>query len=202
MQTAMRRATLVLALVGLATALGSCARRSKLMTATGPAGTVVAPAAGKALVVFLRPGRYGGAVQAVLYDGDALVGISSVGTAINYQATAGKHQFMVVSEVADFLDAELAPDKTYFVLVERGMDAGRARFWQARFTLRKLDPRKEASDIARWRHDARPVATNERAVAWDRENRPGVLRKRDIDLRKWHEKPTDARPTLHTEDGI
>ena len=197
MQTAMRRAILVLVLVGLATALGSCARRSHLMTATGPAGAAIAPAAGRALVVFLRPSRYGGAVQAALYDGDALAGISSVGTAINYQATPGKHQFMVVSEGADFLDAELGPDKTYFVLVAPRMGA-----WRARFSLRKLDPRRQASEIARWRRAAQPVATNERAVAWDRENRPSVLQKRDGYLRKWHEKPTDERPTLQVEDGI
>ena len=202
MQTAMRRATLVLALVGLATALEGCVRRSGLMSSTGPPGAAVAPAAGKALVVFLRPSRYSGAVQAVLYDGDALVGISSVGTAINYQATPGRHQFMVVSDAADFLDAELGPDKTYFVLVTPEMGTWQARFWRARFSLRKLDPRRQASEIARWRREARPVATNDRAVAWDREHRPGVLRKRDDDLRKWQAKPTDERPTLHSEDGV
>src|SRR2546427_9977542 len=107
MHGARRWLTLGLGLLTVMVSLPGCARRSALMPPGGGDASAVRPEPNRALVMFLRPGRYGGAIQAAVYDGESLIGISSSGTAIPYQAAPGRHLFMVVSEAADFLDADL-----------------------------------------------------------------------------------------------
>lgn len=192
----MRGAASLLVAACVVGTLGGCVRRSDLMTTANQDVHSVRPDPGRSLVVFLRPSRYGGAVQAAIYDGERLVGISSSHTAIAYQASPGPHTFMVVSEAADFLGADLLPDRTYYALV-----VARTGAWRARFSLRPVDARTE-SHLAGWRRDVHLVAMNDQARRWDEANRASVEHKRSAYMRKWLEKPETSRPMLRPQDGV
>jgi hypothetical protein len=178
-------------------ALPGCTIRSDLMAPAAGTAAALQPDPERALVVFLRPSRKGGTVQAAVYDDDTLVGISSTDTAIAYQATPGPHRFMVVSEAADFLGADLVAGRTYYARVAARMGA-----WRARFSLLPIDPQAEARDLREWLRDARLVTATEDARRWDAENRESILEKRAAFLRRWEEKPASERPTLRPGDGV
>ena len=85
-----------------------------------------APNPERALVVFLRPG--GSGIHASVYAGEEFLSFFHKQTCFLYEAKPGKHRFMVVSEAADFLAADLEGGKIYFVLVSPRMGMWRARF--------------------------------------------------------------------------
>ena len=171
-----------------------CSVRSDLMTPTGVGAAALAPDPGKALVVFLRPTLTGYAIQAAVYDGERFIGIVSRHTAVPYQAEPGAHRFMVVSEAADFLDAELAAGRTYFVDVAPRMGA-----WRARFSLLPLSAERDARDVATWLAESTVVAPNADAQAWAERNHASVLKKKNAYEPKWLQKA--ARPALQVDDG-
>ncbi len=75
----------------------------------------------KALVVFARPSPPGRGFNTRLYDGDELVGLLTGRSYFVYETTPGKHLFASLGhDIAkytnfSFLEADLAPGKTYFV---------------------------------------------------------------------------------------
>jgi hypothetical protein len=193
-----RPATLGIGAISLyALALAGCAIRSDLMAAAAGNAAALRPDPDHALVVFLRPGRYGGAIQAVVYDEETIVGVSSANTAIAYPTTPGPHRFMVVSEAADFLAADLRAGRVYYARVAPRMGA-----WRARFSLLPIDPRGQAHDLAAWLRRAQLVTMTEKTHRWDAENHASVVHKEVAFLRRWEEKPPAGRPTLRPEDGV
>ena len=114
----------------LLASLGGC--QSSMMVKAGDSEPMPAP--GKALVVFLRPSSFGGAIQSSVYDThegeDTFIGIVSAETKVAYEAEPGDHLFMVVAENADFMIAHLDAGKTYYALVSPRMG-----LWKARFSL-------------------------------------------------------------------
>jgi len=88
----------------------------------------------QAQVVFLRVSSFGGAIQSTVFDAteaeSQFIGILSAGKKLSYLTSPGKRKFMVVSEAADFLEADLLPGKTYYAMVTPRMGA-----WKARFSL-------------------------------------------------------------------
>jgi hypothetical protein len=178
----------------VAALLAGCSVRSDLMTATGESSGGLRPAPGKALVVFLRPEYVGYAIQAVVYDDVQFIGVVSRHSAVAYQAEPGTHRFMVVSEAADFMDADLARGRTYFVQVRPRMGA-----WRARFSLAPLSATADARDIAAWLAESRVASANDRGRRWAEENRSSVLHKKAAYEPKWLEKAD--RPVLHRDDG-
>jgi len=102
-----------------------------------PGGVSTAPPPGKAVVVFLRPSSLGFAIASSVYElkagGDAFVGIVPAKRKLVYVTDPGSTRFMVVSEAADFMAAELEGGKTYYALVTPRMGA-----WKARFSLRPV----------------------------------------------------------------
>lgn len=104
-------------LVGCAASLeglNEMARASQRNSAQSPGEP--RPEAGKALVVFLSGAPSSHADQlSFLYDGDQYIGISKSGTKLAYQATPGEHLFMLASENAHFMGADLEAGKTYYV---------------------------------------------------------------------------------------
>ena len=94
---------------------------------TGCAGNPMTPVADQTLpaaapdmaqVVFMRDAFTGKAITSSLYevtDGKTrFIGVMANGTKIAHPVTAGKHTFMVVSEAADFMEADLVAGKTYY----------------------------------------------------------------------------------------
>src|SRR5438552_7666062 len=102
---------------------------------------------------------------------------------------------MVVSEAADFLDADLEAGKTYFVAVRPRMGA-----WRARFSLEPIAPSSGRwSNLTKWLDDSYVVTTNAAGEQWARDNQASVTAKRDKYLRAWLAK--DERPALQRADG-
>jgi hypothetical protein len=176
--------------------LGLAACTSSRMTAIPEPAVVTAPRPDKATVVFYRSSSYGGAVQSSVFDvtsdPPAFVGIISSGMKLAYVAAPGQHRFMVVSEAADFMDAQLMPGRTYYALV-----APRIGFWKARFSLRP----KNAGDTetqqqvasCTW-YDNTPDSQQ-----WAQEHMADAVELERKYLPEWLSK--NDKPVLRAEDG-
>jgi len=174
--------------------LTGCSVQSHLMSPTGESATALRPAPRKALVMFVRPGSRGDDVQAVVYEGDQFIGVLSSGTVVAYQADPGPHRFMVISEAADFIDAELGQGRTYYIEVAARMGA-----WRARFSLLPLSASANAGKISGALSEASVVAVNDEGRAWSSKNHESVMKKKAAYEPKWLQK--EARPLLRLEDG-
>jgi hypothetical protein len=176
--------------------LGGCASSSdKMATTSEPAIAVTAPA-DQAVIVFVRPSVFGGAIQSVVYDvsGDtpALVGIVSAETKIAYAVPPGRHRFMVISEAADFMDAEVAGGKTYYTLV-----TARPGWWRARFSLLPVAPGNP--ELAGQLKSCSWVENTPASQQWAHDNMPSVQRREAEYLPKWLAK--EDKPLLHVSDA-
>lgn len=188
-------------LMALAFLLSGCAGTVKNMRES-PAGTAeVVPDKGKAVVVFMRPSGMGFGVQSSIFeinDGSpSLVGIVAAKTKVAYRLDPGKHLFMAVGESADFMTADLLPDRTYFAFVTPRMG-----FWKARFSL---DPKHRQDlktsgfnsdlDECKW------VEKSPESDSWALENMRDIKSKHAEYYPVWLKKPENERPHLLPEDG-
>jgi hypothetical protein len=167
------------------------------------------PPADASRIVFLRPSHWGGAIQTSLYDvtqtSPEFLGVLSAGRKIVHDTSPGAHRFMVVSESADFMDAQLAPGRTYYAVV-----GYRVGFWSGRFPLWPVKAAADApyslqdDDFEEWVEEAEPVAKTARAEEWARDELVEVQSKYDAYLPVWQQKsPKDrAAHTLDEADGV
>jgi hypothetical protein len=184
-----------LALIGAMTlTLGACA--SSHMTEIPEGQRMTKPESGKALVYFVRPSSFGGAIQATLYDDEKYIGTSSAKTHIPYQAEPGRHMFMVIGESADFMQAELLAGKTYYAEVIPRMGV-----WKARFSLRPQNGQIVDSDIKDWISSTRPVKVNEEGHKWARDNAASIKEKKAEYLPKWQSKDNTDKQVLNAGSG-
>jgi len=186
--------------------LGGCAGSPMQVS---PTQTLPAAGPESAQVVFMRSSFVGKMIDASLYDVTGgqtkFIGIMANGSKVNYPTTPGKHTFMVVSEAADFLEADLAPGKTYYSLVTPRMGA-----WKARFSLWPIstDPKAEytstGKDFASWVKDTELVGNSPRSLAWFENNKSSVEEKRAEYWKVWQQKSAEdlAKRTLHPQDGL
>ena len=104
-------ATAILAALSL-----SCSTRTSYMRDVSPSP---APAANQSKVVVFRPSAFAGATQFPIYEyvnGDAsLMGFAESGCYFEYWCAPGNHLFLTWGEGEAFIEAELAPGKTYYV---------------------------------------------------------------------------------------
>ncbi|YCH21453.1 hypothetical protein M1D96_20490 [Pseudomonas sp. D1-3] len=187
--------------------LGGC--QSALMVAPS-ADAEPQATADKALVVFMRPSSLGGAVQSSVYDtraegNDVFAGVVSSKSKVAYLAEPGEHLFMVVSENADFLAANLEAGKRYYVLV-----APRMGVWRARFSLLPIRNDASAKDglqskqFRDWNESTKWMVIGPKARSWYQDNIESI-RARKLDyLPKWQNKSVadKAERTLRSVDGI
>ena len=168
------------------------------MRLSEPDCTVVQPCPDKALVYFLRTNPLGYAVNAAVYDGDQFIGVMPFNQKLPYFAQPGEHLFMVISEAADFLKADLSPGKTYYIDVLPRMGAWRARFSLAPLTPEKLQmPRVKAAV-----EKAHLIKNKPQAQQWAESTKASVANKKAAYLPKWEAKPAEARPALKATDGL
>ncbi|MCX4024693.1 hypothetical protein H0A36_09675 [Endozoicomonas sp. SM1973] len=160
-------------------------------------------------VVFLRSSFVGSAISASLYDvtnGEPeFIGIIANGTKIAYDTTPGPHTFMVVSEAADFLQAEILPGKTYYSLVTPRMG-----MWKARFSLWPI--RNDSSskfntsmpEFKKWLDNTKLVENSDKSKAWYKKNANSVKSKQVEYWPVWKEKSAEdiEKRTLNPQDGI
>jgi hypothetical protein len=162
----------------------------------------------RAQVVFMRSAFSGRGIDASLYDVTAgttqFVGILSNDTRIAYPAAAGHRVFMVVSEAADFMEADLVAGKTYYAMI-----TPRIGMWKARFSMWPVarDPKAEYSfqskDFNDWIGDTKLVTNSPKSLNWFEKNKFSVEAKRVEYWPVWKKKsPADLDlRTLKTADG-
>lgn len=181
---------------------------SSLMQVT-PNQSLAPISSGESQVVFMRSSFVGKAIQASLFDVTSgkpeFIGIMSNGTKIAYGTGKGHHTFMVVSESADFLEAELVAGKTYYCMVTPRMGA-----WKARFTIYpihndgtgKFDI--NSADFSSWRSQTKLVVNTPDSLKWAERNSPDINHKYERWWPKWQEKSPEDKAvlTLKATDGI
>ncbi len=192
-----------LPVVGLVTVLSilgptGCARRSDLTEAAKRGAPLALPPADKAVVVFLRPEFLGYAISAAVYEDDHFLGVVMRHARLVRETLPGPHRYMVISEAADFLDADLEAGRIYFVMVRP-----RTGTLRARFTLEPLTPTSPRwRNVKKWVDHSYPVAPNGLGEYWAQENAPSVEEKKAKYLPRWLAKDESERPALRPGDGV
>ena len=157
------------------------------------------PPAGKATVVFLRPSSLGFGIASSVYElkpgGDTFVGIVPAKRKVVYVTDPGPTRFMVVSEAADFMAAELEAGKTYYALVTPRMG-----MWKARFSLRPVTAEElRGGQFSEWDGECRFIENTPASHAWAKEHWEDIQAKKVEYLQKWE--PRNDKPTLRAVDG-
>jgi len=193
--------SLTLTILAITSLLSGCAGTVVHMRELAADKAPVAPAPGKAAVVFLRPSGVGFAVQSSVFEvkdnQSLLVGIVAAKTKVAYQVEPGKRLFMAIGESADFMTADLLPNRTYYVLV-----APRMGLWKARFGLKpvrgeELDSPEIKSSLA----DCKWVEKTDASENWARGNMASIESKRAEYYPDWVKQPEQERPHLSQGDG-
>ncbi len=183
----------------LAPLMTGCAHH---MQAVSQDRIITAPEPGKSVVVFMRPGRYGGAIGSSVFEvsGEepSLVGLVAAKSKVAYQVEPGEHLFMVVGESADFMSAQLEPNKTYYAFVEPRMGV-----WKARFSLRPIHAEEvESSRFKNWLNGCRWVEKIPSSDDWAKAHMASIKAKRKKFYDRWMERDVSERPRLQPQDGI
>jgi hypothetical protein len=192
---------LYVAVVMLLLVLSGCASTSNKMRPVPPESVVTAPDSGQSMVVFMRPSSFGFAIQSSVFelagDSPSLIGIVSAKTKVAHQVPPGENLFMVIGESADFMSANLEPDKTYFALVTPRMGA-----WKARFSLKPVHADAlDSSDFNEWFNSCEWVEKIPEADNWASANMQSITSKQTKYYEKWMGKDESARPRLLPQDG-
>ncbi len=193
--------SLALMILVIASLISGCAGTVVHMQELAADKAPVAPAPGKAAVVFLRPSGLGFAIQSSVFEvkdnGSLLVGIVAAKAKVAYQVEPGKRLFMVIGENADFMTADLVPNKTYYVLVSPRMG-----LWKARFGLEPV--RGKELDSLEFRNSLVECKWVEKTGAsenWARGNMASIESKRNDFYPDWVKQPESERPHLSQDDG-
>jgi len=112
------------------------------------------PLSDKALVTFMRPSYFGGAIQFGIWDSENFVGVLSAGSSIQYLADPGEHVFLARAENWSYVKAELEGGKQYYIIgkVFPGI-------WKARVALDPVNVGDEdAEKVAMWLGKLKPTA--------------------------------------------
>jgi hypothetical protein len=186
----------------LALLVSGCAGTVKNMRELPDGSAAIVPDANKAVIVFMRPSGLGFGIQSSVFeivnDRATLVGIVAAKTKLAYRVDPGKRLFMAVGESADFMTAEILPNRTYHVLVTPRMG-----LWKARFSL---DPQhvqelntpefKTSLSGCRW------VEKTSASDNWALGNMGSIESKRAEYYPKWLQTPEAERQHLLSGDGM
>lgn len=170
---------------------------------------VAAPTSDSAQIVFLRSSFVGSAIQASIFDVTSgephFIGILSNATKLAYEVQPGEHVFMVVSEAADFMEANMLGGKTYFAMVTPRMGA-----WKARFSMHPVrnggpgEFQYSSERFQGWLAQTKFVANTPESEAWFKENLNSIKSKQADYWKVWQQKSeSDLKErTLNPDDGI
>lgn len=196
-----RTLTAYFAALFFAVMLSGCAGPVKNMQEVPPDRVVSAPAPGKSMVVFMRPSIFGNAIQSSVFevtsDKPALVGIVAAKKKVAYQLEPGQHLFMAVGESADFMAADLEPNKTYYALVTPRMGV-----WKARFSLKPVHADElNSAEFTNWLADCDWVEKSPESDLWASSNMVDIQSKQKEYYPDWMKKDAFQRPALLPKDG-
>jgi len=160
-------------------------------------------------IVFMRSSFVGSMIKASIYDisdnETKFIGILKNNNKIEYKTNAGKHKFMVVSEAADFMEAQVEDGKTYYSII-----TPRTGAWKARFSMipvKKDGSTKFSIDNKKFNKIMKKVKTakvDEKSLMWYQKHKDDIEKKRTKYWKSWQEKSAEdiAMRTLSPEDGI
>lgn len=193
-------ARLVCVAAAVALTLVACGGHTRLtyMTPVPESEVEAAPAPGKALIVFMRAGRYAWMVEGEVWHGERFIGLMGARSKIAWPVDPGQHHFMVTSEVADFMVADVEAGKTYYVLVK-----ARPGGAMARFSFRPLLADDLANDprVDTWFAACKWMAPSRYGEIWADVSASRVAELRDADWQRWLDKPDEGRERLSPGDG-
>jgi hypothetical protein len=188
----MRRMFQVIAVAILLLFMASCAPRYMI-----PQEPIHQPTEGKAIVHFIRPSSFGGAVQATVWDNDKLIGVTTGKMQFQYECDPGKHLFITWSEYKSPVEAELLPDRVYYIVLQTRMG-----FWRARIHQHPVNSQSELwQDTMTWKQTLPNYVPDPAAIApVEAKAHPKII---DY-LQKYH---TEIAGTKHVkylrpEDGV
>ena len=130
------------------------------------------PSEGKALVNFLRPSSTGGAAQVTIWDNDKLIGYTAGKMAFQYECDPGKHLFISWSEFKSPVEAELLPNRIYYIVLRIRMG-----WWRARLHQVPVNPQSEMwQDALTWQKTLPNYEPDAAALAQiEAKNRPKII---------------------------
>lgn len=165
------------------------------------------PMEGKALIVFVRTSsdvtqlnyRSSPVFEIKNINSDPeLVGILREKTKIAYQVDPGKHLFMAVDEIAEFMTADILPNMTYYVLV-----LARPGNRMPIYSLKAVDKREQNSkEFRELIASSKWVEKTSDSLNWAFKNRLAITFKQARDYEPWISKPESERSRLLPNDGV
>ncbi len=127
-----------------------------------PATPREVPASSEALVTFLRPSYFGGAIQFGIWNADRFVGILEAGSYLQITVPPGEHLFLARAENWSYVQANLEAGREYFILAKVFPGVWKARV--AFDPVRRGDPQTD-EDLTQWLADLRPIGVIDEKVA-------------------------------------
>lgn len=156
------------------------------------------PKIDKATVHFIRSSDLGFARQAALFCDDDYIGVIPYGNKRICRVSPGAHRFMVMSDTADFLDAELKPGKHYFVRVEVRMG-----IWTAKFSLSPiLSDEMLVESHRKWISSELLADNTPESEEWLLNYQDKIKKIRAESLADWSSREAANKPKLNIDDFI
>lgn len=167
------------------------------------------PAPGKATVVFVRTSAYLPGLPFALHDGEKVIGVVKGGNCAVYSAAPGQHVFDAFIKKGTgmdgrnrymFIDAELAPDRTYYILVRPYVIPFAGAFAD-------LEPIRDGNDhwknLPAWLDRCSVTEVNEETIAWDRQMSVKNREIRAKDDECWRRKDAErVKKSIKPADGV
>jgi hypothetical protein len=181
--------------------LSGCAGGVKHMQAVPPERAVEVPSPGRSMVVFMRPSGMAFGIQSSVFevtdDRPRLAGILAAKKKVSYELEPGERLFMVIGESADFMSADLLPDKTYCALVTPRMGV-----WKSRFSLKPVHAGElQSQQFNEWLAGCAWVEKTPESEQWAEAHMPSIQSKQQGYYEKWMRRPESDRPRLFPQDG-
>ena len=131
----------------------ACATGGKYMTEAQP---ISAPEPEKALVTFIRPSSFGGAISFGIWDSGTFVGILGPQRRIQYQTDPGEHYLLARAENWSCVKADLAPGRHYVVKANPVIGVMKARVVLDPVTASEYES-GQLEKVRSWLAGAKPV---------------------------------------------
>ena len=187
----MRRMLLLIVLAALA--CPAAASDKFIVHDDQPMDAARRPAAGSALIYFVRTQKMGSAVKFKLYGNGRFLGLVQSQTFLPVEVKAGRYEFVTAAENAGFLNAEVSAGRIYVVQVSVHMGAMKAR---THFEV--VRPGSEAmQEFLKNEERLRAVTTTDEGLNWVKEDDADIQET----IQKYRQKGNEIE-TLKPEDGF
>ncbi|MBK9991711.1 MAG: hypothetical protein IPP19_13500 [Verrucomicrobia bacterium] len=168
-----------------------------------------AAASGNALVIFLRPSGYPALGPSPLFDvtdETRVLAVPDPHTKTGILLPAGIHRFMVIMENVDFIDADLLPGKTYYILISPRVGFSLPHFRLIAFKRHPSEPAYAVggSQLKTWLDACTPIGNAPGFDAfWGPKQMKKLNERKDEGLAKWAKAEASVKQVhyLAPEDG-